>query len=146
MYQFLDRKISELDAPAGFVLGAIRMWVSAVQAGRCPCGMIANHFAKAGLHVVASDFGMAMFTLNCDGLQQLHLAHPGCPSIRDDEARLLALFTSAIDGDRPMLAQLAATLVHDNAIPRLIQATSIVAAHVAASLVSTRFDVSPRFD
>lgn len=144
MYQFLDRKISELDAPAAFIAGAMRMWVNAVQSGRCPCGMIAAHFAKAGLETVAGDFGMAMFTLNGDGLQQLHLAPPGCLAIRDDEARLLALFTSAIDGDQPMLAQLAATLVHDNAVPRLIQAVSIVAVHIAASHVSTRFDVSPR--
>lgn len=137
MYQFLDRKLDELDAPAAFLVGAMRLWVTSVQHGRCPCRMTAAHFAKAGLGDVADDFGMAMFTLNGEGLQHLNFAHPGCPNVRDDEARLLALFA----GDtQSVLEQIAALLVDEAAVPRLVQAVSILAAHVAASHVSTRFD------
>jgi hypothetical protein len=140
MYQFLDRKLDELGAPDAFLIGAMRMWVSWVQAGRCPCRMTSTHFTRAGLENIAGDFSMAMFTLNGDGLQQLHFAHPGCPKVRDDEARLLALFKGGVDGDQPALEKLAALLVDAAAVPRLTQAVSIVAGQVAASPVFTRHD------
>ncbi|WP_068079997.1 hypothetical protein [Novosphingobium rosa] len=140
MYQFLDRKLDELDAASLFLLREIREWVSSVQAGRCPCRTTARNFATVGLESIAEDFGMALFTLNSDGLQQLQLAKPGCLAVRDDEARLLALFQSAADGDGYRLQQLAATLVEEPAMARLMQSVSVTAAHIAATHVSTRFD------
>jgi hypothetical protein len=140
MYQFLDRKLDELGAPAAFLVGSMRLWVASVQQARCPCRMTGLRFAKAGLGKIADDFSMAMFTLNGDALQQLHFAPPGCPNVRDDEARLLALFEGAAQGDHPALRVLASTLVDDTAIPRLIQAASIVARHVPVACVPTRLD------
>jgi hypothetical protein len=140
MYQFLDRKLDELDAPAAFLVGAMRLWVTCVQAGRCPCAVTARHFDGAGLANVADDFGMAMFTLNGDALEPLHFAPHGCHRVSDDEARLLALFLSPGEGHSPLLDQLAATLVHPGATARLTMAVSIVAAHLAATQISTRFD------
>lgn len=140
MYHFLDRKLDELPAPAAFLLGTMRLWVASVQQARCPCRMTAQHFARAGLGKIADDFSMAMFTLNGDALHQIHFAPPGCSRVRDDEARLLALFEQAAHGDRPALRVLASTLVHDTAVARLIQASSIVARHVPVACVPTRLD------
>lgn len=140
MYQFLDRRLDELGAPAAFLLRATRNWVACVQKGRCPCHMTATHFASRNLEPVASEFGIAMFALNGNGLLQLHFAPPGCPKVRDDEARLLSLFSGAAHGDGPALRQVAAALVDETAIERLTQAVTIVATHLVASHATTRFD------
>lgn len=140
MYQFLDRRLDELGAPAAFLVGTMRLWVASVQQARCPCRMTGLRFAKAGLGKIADDFSMAMFTLNGDALEQLQFAPPGCPHVRDDEARLLALFEGAARGDHPALRVLASTLVEETAIGRLIQAASIVARYIPVARVSTSFD------
>jgi hypothetical protein len=140
MYQFLDRRLDELGAPAAFLLRATRNWIASVQKGRCPCHMTATHFASRNLEHVASEFGIAMFTLNGDGLLQLHFAPPGCPKVRDDEARLLSLFRVAVDGGGPALKQVAAALVDETAVERLTQAVTLVATHLVASHATTRFD------
>lgn len=140
MYRYLDRPILELAPGAALLIRTMREWVAATQAGRCPCRTTAHRFGAAGLGGVAPDFGLVMATLNRDSLGSLHFLPPGCARVGEDEARLLTLFDGPVEGDGKTFKRLAAALVDEVAVPRLMRAVAIVAAQIAASQVSTRFD------
>lgn len=140
MYRYLDRPLAQLDARAAFLVAAMREWVSTVQRQQCPCRATAFRFKAIGLEEVAGDFGMAMHTLNGEGLAPLRFGAPCRATVSDDEAKLLALFDAPVDNGPEIVQRLAAALVDQTAVTRLARAATVVAAHLAASHVSTKFD------
>lgn len=140
MYRYLDRALGDLDPANAMLVATMREWVAAVQGGRCPCALAAHRFAAVGLGEVAPDFAIMMFTLNGDAKGHLRFAPRGCACVSDDEARLLTLLDAPVGGDAATVRRIAAGLVTEAAVPRLARAASMVAAAIAASSISIRFD------
>ena len=132
MYRYLDRSVCDLPEPQAFLLAAMRSWVGAVRTGRCPCAAIAAGFATVGHAAAVRDFGIAMATLDQDGLGRLAFRPLTCAHVGEDEARLLALFDAGFA--RPLRHRLAAGLVAEEAVDRL----SAAVAWVALALVDGR--------
>lgn len=126
MYQFLDRFVTALTEPDRFMLAAIRQWVAAAASGRCACAVLAGGFEHRGVARAARDFAIAMAALHVDGRAKLSLGVPGCATVNDDEARLLAVFATARMGDEAALMRMAGTLVRDEAAVRFATAARMV--------------------
>jgi hypothetical protein len=132
MYEFLDRPAWSLDEPYRFLLAAMRGWVSAARAGRCPCAALTGGFEARRVPDALGHFGMAMAALDVDGLGTLQFGAPGCLCVSDDEARLLAAFRAAVVGDGEALGRMAAALVAEEACGRFVAAARFVAGELGA--------------
>ena len=138
MYQFLDRKVWQLDEHHRFLLAAMRLWVESARGGRCACTALADGFAARGVGAAIRDFGMATVSLDRDGIDTLRFAPRGAEAAGEDEARLLALFDAGLAGDAPRLRRIAATLVTDEAVARLATAVEWVALHLTNGVIEER--------
>lgn len=131
MYRYLDRPVWDVPEPHRFLLAAMRLWVQQARAGRCPCRALADGFAARGIAPALRDFAMAMATLDGDATSTIRFADRGCPVVRDDEARLLALYDAALAGLPDRVRRIAATFVADDAAGRLATAVEWVALHLS---------------
>ena len=140
MYRFLDRACDSLAGRDRFLLGAMRAWAGASDgasggaecAPGCPLARLAEGFAAVGAADAAGDFAMAMAALHCDGVAPLAIAPAGAPQVRDDEARLLALFGAPEAGEQGGAARrIAAALVAPGAVPPLLLAVARLDAQLA---------------
>ena len=138
MYRFLDRAIWEIDEPYLFLLTAMRLWVEQARAGRCPCAMLAAGFAHRNAEGAVRDFTIAMAALDRVGLATLSFGSRGCLTVREDEARLLALFGAALGGDPERVRRIGATIVTDDAVGSLANAVEWVALHLAQGVIEER--------
>ena len=139
MYRYLDQDTTRLDEPHKFVVAAMRRWVEAARAGRCACASLRPAFARQDATSAMGDFGIAMSTLDREGLAPLRFGGRATSRVTDDEARLLALFEAARAGTSPVrLRRIAATLVADAAADRLAMAMQFVAAHLDSGVIVER--------
>jgi hypothetical protein len=136
VYRFLDRPVRRLDEHHQFLVAAMRVWTLAVRQGRCPCHALADGFSRRDVAGALRDFGMAMTSLDRDAMQTLRFGHVGMPTTSEDEARLLALFASAMEGDAAVTRRIAATLVAPDAVVRLATATEWIALHLIQSTIT----------
>ncbi|QKS01099.1 hypothetical protein F9288_16785 [Sphingomonas sp. CL5.1] len=132
MYRYLDRPIDTLHRHDRLLIASMRHWVRAVAAGRCPCAAGAAAFRYEGVEPALPDFNMAMAVLNAEALVRLRFAPPCAGAVGDDEARLLALFATGVDGTGSQVRQLASQFVQPHAAGTLATAVSRVAAVLAA--------------
>lgn len=127
MYAFLDRAVQDLADADVFLLSAMRSWVAAARAGRCVCHALAAGFAKRGVTEALEDFATAMALIDRAGRAQFRFAPVIWPKVTDDEALLLALFALGRDGgDCARISAVAASLVQEEAVPRLLCAVDTV--------------------
>ena len=122
MYVYLDRPVRSLADADLFLLSAMRGWVTAARGGRCVCHALASGFRQRGIFGALEDFVTAMALVDRAGRSQLRLAPVIWPKVTDDEAHLLSLFALGRGRDVARIAALAATLVEDEAVPRLMTA------------------------
>ena len=135
MYRFLDRPVEQLAEHNRFLVAAIRQWTLAARQGRCACRALANGFARRGVPGALVHFACAMATLDADALTILVFGEPGACVVADDEARLLALFACALEGDAPRALRIADQLVPPAAVQRLATAVGMVALHLANTTI-----------
>lgn len=126
MYAYLDRPVRSLSDSDIFLLSAMRGWVTAARAGRCVCQALSGGFRQRGVSEALEDFVTAMALVDRAGRSQLRLAPVIWPKVTDDEAHLLSLFALGRGRDAVRFAALAATLVEDDAVPRLMTAVDVV--------------------
>lgn len=131
MYRFLDRNIAELDAGTGVLLWAMRSWVATTTRHRCPTAALSGAFLHWGIADLLPDFDMTMRQLYVNGTAWLHFGPPHCDRVREDEARLIALFHAAVLAECPSARRMAAQLVEDDTL-----ATFTLALHGAAQLLA----------
>ncbi|WP_404334167.1 hypothetical protein AB2M62_12510 [Sphingomonas sp. MMS12-HWE2-04] len=117
MYRFLDRAVRDLAPGEQVLTWAMRSWVCAMASQRCPCAALGPAFARWRVGDLLADFNMTMFLLNQEGQSALKFAQPLCGLVRDDEARLLALFHAAAAKDKGLLTRAAAQFVLPEAEP-----------------------------
>jgi len=117
MYRFLDRAVRDLAPGEQMLTWSMRSWVSAMATRRCPCSVLGPAFARWRVVDLLADFNMTMFLLNNEGQSELKFAQPQCGLVRDDEARLLALFHAAAAKDMGLLTRFTAQFVQPEAEP-----------------------------
>lgn len=115
MYQYLDRTVSELAPGDALLLWAMRQWVDAMRAGRCPCAALGPALAAQRVSAMLPDFNIAMMLLDREGHAQLQFCALGCARISDDEALLLALHAAAVRGEEILVGRIAEALVKPGA-------------------------------
>lgn len=138
MYRFLDHAIWELDEPYRFLVTSMRLWVQRARAGQCPCAALAAGFAHRRAEGGLRDFTIAMAALDRDALATLSFGARGCLSVREDEARLLALFAAGLGGESERVRRIAATLVAESAVAPLATAVEWVALHLTQGVIEER--------
>lgn len=138
MYRFLDRTIREVDEPYRFLLVAMRLWVERARAGQCPCAVLSAGFAYRNAEGALRDFAIAMASLDQDAQARLHFGRRGCLTVREDEARLLALFAAALGGEPERVQRIGATIVVPDAVAPLATAVEWVAMHLARGVIEER--------
>lgn len=126
MYRFLDRHVADLDPSHRFLLTAMRLWTNVAANPEA----VARTFSAAGATETLCDFGIAMTTLERDSSWMLRLAPAGHGRVQEDEARLLALFDAGLAGRPVDVRRLAASLVSDDAAPRLATAVELIALRI----------------
>ena len=126
MYAYLDGPVRTLPDDELFLLSAMRGWVTAARGGRCVCHALGSGFRQRGISAALHDFVTAMALVDRAGRSQLRLAPVIWPKVTDDEAHLLALFALGRGRDAARIAALAATLVEEEAVPRLMTAVDTV--------------------
>ncbi len=131
MYRYLDRTLESLDRRDRLLVAAMRYWVRFMTAGRCPRGAVAPAFRNWGIEDALPDFSMAMAALNIDAQAVLRFAPVCFGRVADDEARLLALFASALEDEGQRTRRLSGHLVHPHAVGPLATAVSRVMAAIA---------------
>ena len=131
MYAYLDRPVRSLSDNEVFLLSAMRGWVTAARGGRCVCHALAGGFRQRGVAHALEEFVTAMALVDRAGRSQLRFAPVVWPKVTDDEAHLLSLFALARGRDTPRFTALAATLVEDEAVARLVTAVD----HVGSALM-----------
>jgi hypothetical protein len=138
LYRFLGRAIWEIDEPYRFLLTAMRLWVERARTGQCPCAALAGGFTQRGAAAGLRDFGIAMAAIDRDALGQLSFGARGCLSVREDEARLLALFEVAIGGEPDRTRRIASSIVKEDAVAPLATAVERVSLHLAQGVIEER--------
>lgn len=136
MYRFIDRPVMALDGHHRFLVAAVRQWTQAARSGRCGCRALMAGFAGWGVMPALSDFGIAMLTLDRDAQRMLRFGAVGAPAVSEDEARVLALFAAAIDGERAQVGRIAAGLVSDDSVQRLVTAVEWVALRLVQGVIA----------
>ena len=131
MYRFLDRPVAGLDPVDRLLIWAMRSWVAAIGAGRCPCSTLGPAFAGWRLQGLLPDFNTAMMVLNNDGQGPLHFGPVACGRVGDDEAVLLALFAGGLAGTDGQLRRIATQLAQPSAVSTLVTAVDRIAATLA---------------
>jgi len=132
VYQFLDRTTSELARGEALLVWAMRQWVGAMRAGRCPCAAIGPALAAHRLSAILPDFNIAMMLLDREGLASLQFRTVGCPSLGDDEALLLALHAAAAKGQEIVVQNIVEALVK----PEVQRTLQFAATRVAQALAA----------
>ena len=133
MYRYLDRPVNALEPADRLLVWSMRNWVRVLSSGRCPCAALKPAFANWGIGDAHSDFNTAMLVLNGEGQGRLCFAAPCSMTVNDDEARLLALFATATEGDDARLRRLAIGLVEPAAADILATAAERVMATLACA-------------
>lgn len=138
MYRFLDRPVEQLDEHHRFLVAALRRWTFAARQCRCACHALSGGFARRGVAAALPHFAILMATLDHEASMTLRFGDLDAPEVSDDEARLLALFASAIAGDAATALRQAEQLVETNAVQRVTTAAGMVAYHFAATPLAER--------
>lgn len=91
MYDMIDQPVRSLNRGGRLLVGAMRHWVRAAGAGRCPCGDIGAAFEAHGLMPCLPHFNMMMAVLNREALVPLRFGAVSCGQVSEHEAMLIGL-------------------------------------------------------
>lgn len=127
MYDFIDRPVTSLNHGARLLLGAMRHWVGAVQAGRCPCRALGPLFNRPEVSAAFPPLHAMMATLNRHAVEKMSFGRVDCARVSEHEALVIALVRAMANGGR-----------HDERPPAHVAAaaTRIVGARHSAQLLA----------
>jgi len=147
MYDLIDRPVKSLNLGGRLLLWAMRHWVKAAGAGRCPCGDIAAAFETYALMASLPHFHMLMAVLNREALTPLRFAAIDCARVSEHEALLVSLLRSVPRTPTETARDTMAMIVRPEAAATLLIALSALAQGMAdAGLSPDLADIDPRYD
>jgi hypothetical protein len=115
MYAYVDRPVTGLGRGGRFLLHAMRGWLHAAAQGRCPPGLLAPLFARAGALSALPAVKRLMVELNAHACGRVAFLPLCAGTIGDDEAVLLQLWRDA-RVDPPRAQRTLALLLQPEAV------------------------------
>jgi hypothetical protein len=128
MYDFMDRRITELDLGAGLLVWSMRRWVMALHEQNCPCQAIGPVFMHRRITAALPYFHVMMMTFNREAREAFHFAPIGCPRISEHEALILSFICALRTSDISAFRKTMALVVHEGAVLRLVSAVAALGA------------------
>lgn len=119
MYEFVDRRVTDLGGGGQLLICAMRIWVMATAQTQCPTARLAPAFVRHRIIGTLPLFNKAMTILNRDGLAHFSFGRLCCPLVSEDEAILLAMFGALSLNRSATLRDALALLVNEDAVAPL---------------------------
>jgi len=143
MYDFVDRPVTSLNRGGRLLIGAMRHWVRAVQAGRCPCGDVGPAFGKWNLMAGFPHFHDMMVALNQNALEKQRFGPVGCERVSEHEALIIAMIRALRSQPADQVAHTAALVVGEAQVSQLLVPMTALARTLADANI---FPAAPIFD
>lgn len=124
MYAFIDRPVTSLNRGGRLLVWAMRHWVRAASAGRCPCGDVGPAFHKWDLMAGFPHFHMLMSLLNRNATERLRFGNVDCERVSEHEAMILALVSTAREASTEEMRDTVSLFVCKSAVPPVLIALS----------------------
>ncbi len=131
MYDFVDRPVTSLNRGGRLLMWAMRHWVRAASAGRCPCGDVAPAFHKRDLMASFPHFHVMMAVFNSNAILKLRFGGVDCQRVSEHEALILSLVRSVQDVPLETTRGTAGMIVRPAAVGTLMIAMSALAQGLA---------------
>jgi hypothetical protein len=120
IYDFIDRPVTSLNRGGRLLVRAMRHWVRAAQAGRCPCGDIRPAFDDAAVADALPHFHVMMAVLNRHAVAKMAVGHVDCARVNEHEALAIAMVCTMGRGGPARVAGTAALLVGEHHATHLL--------------------------
>lgn len=143
MYDFIDRPVTALNRGGRLLVWAMRHWVRAVQAGRCPCGDLRPTFESRALGAAYPHFHGMMAVLNRYATEQMRFGAVDCARVSEHEALVISMVRAAHDEEKLQAGETAALIVGRPHCPYLLAPMVALAQALAAT---NRLPATPVFD
>ena len=143
MYDFIDRPVTALNRGGRLLVWAMRQWVRAVQAGRCPCGDLRPAFESRTLGAAFPHFHEMMAVLNRHAVEQMRFGAVDCERVSEHEALVISLVRAAHDEEMVRVGETAALIVGQRQRPYLLGPMAALAQALADK---NRLPATPVFD
>lgn len=139
MYDFVDRRVTDLDRGGRFLLWAMRRWVHEMTFRRCPMTAMGPTFIQHRLRAALQPFDEAMTILNRHGAMNFRFAPVNCQRVTEDEAVLLQLVRSMrADSTADVRATIALIVREEQVQPMLSALTRLSMRLAVTGLVPER--------
>jgi len=96
MYDFVDRPVALLTPGGRFLLWAMRGWIHAASARRCPPGALAPAFARHNVLPALPHLHLLLAALNENAVRKIAFAPLAHGCIAEDEAVMLQICRDAV--------------------------------------------------
>lgn len=143
MYDFIDRPVTALNRGGRLLVWAMRQWVQAAQAGRCPCGDLRPTFESRGLGAVYPHFHGMMAVLNRHAVETMRFGAVDCARVSEHEALVISLIRAAQGEEKLRVGETAALIVGRQQYPYLLGPMAALAQALADA---NRLPATPVFD
>ena len=135
MYEFIDRRVTELDTGGRFLVWSMRSWVTAMGEQRCPAGAMARTFRNWNVLPALVPFVRMMALFNRHGRDNLRFHALSCNHVSEHEAIIISLICALHSQSPDQVHKVLGLLVEEEAIAELIRAiTSLGGSMEAASI------------
>jgi hypothetical protein len=131
MYDFVDRRLTQLDPGSRFLVWSMRLWVTAIGLGQCPTPAVAPAFARWRAFGALGPFMKAMALLNRDALETFHFRPVTCERVSEHEAIVLSVVRGMHEGRFNEASQTLALIVAPDALGEMIEALTALVRTVA---------------
>jgi hypothetical protein len=131
MYDFIDRKVGDLDEGGRFLLWSVRFWVRAMSRKTCPTIEVGTAFRQRGLSEALPHFNMTMLILNRHALDNLGFGPVPCGSVHEGEALLLGIFSRMRDASESDMRDTLRLMVDKEWVGPLLAAITALAFDLA---------------
>ncbi len=115
--------LRSLPVETGLMIGALRHWVRARRAKRCPTAAAAAHLGSAR---AAAHLGLLVEEIAACWPDPFTVAPPCCPRLSHDEATLAAMLRLGNARDRPGFDALLAEMLPQDARERLFLSATVI--------------------
>lgn len=141
MYQFVDRPLAAIDDGSRFLVWAMRGWVAAIAANRCPGTVIAAPFARLHMLSGLQPFLRTMALLNRHGLGRMTFCSTRCPQVSEHEAVLLSVACLMVEGRAADAHASVALLVEEEVAGDLFEAMDALTRAMGAAALHPEWPV-----
>jgi hypothetical protein len=131
MYDYVDRRLTQLEPGSRFLVWSMRLWVTAIGIGQCPTPAVAPAFARWRAFGALAPFMKAMALLNRDALETFHFSPVACEQVSEHEAIVLSVARAMSESRFGEASETLALIVAPDALGELVEALAALVATIA---------------